>query len=211
MPFTLHPLTTPDIPTCISIYFTSFSTQSHSLACWPRNNPTVHTWWTQMFHDELHEKGAHWLKAVDKKTGEIAAYCKWVQVEEGKEIDVGLPEWPEGADARLCEETFGAWARKRGEIVGRRGHWYLEMLATHPKFQGKGAGSMLLQWGLQKADEKGVEAYLESSPEGLSLYRRFGFREVDHLDTWIENEWVNGEWYREVFMLRAAKGEEVAG
>lgn len=78
------------------------------------------------------------------------------------------------------------------------------MIATTPEFQGQGGGSALIRWGLERADAEGSDAYLESSPDALSLYRKFGFEEVNHLDTWMENERVSGQWYREVFMLRPA-------
>lgn len=55
----------------------------------------------------------------------------------------------------------------------------LEILVTHPDFQGRGAGSSLLGWGVERADKHGVVMALESTPAGLSLYRRFGFEEVE--------------------------------
>lgn len=80
------------------------------------------------------------------------------------------------------------------------------MLATAPKFQGQGIGSALIKWGLDRADAEGVEAYLEASPQALRLYEKLGFREAGRLDTWIENERVKGQWYRNVYMLRPAQG-----
>lgn len=80
------------------------------------------------------------------------------------------------------------------------------MLATDPKYQGKGSGSRILRWGVEKADSEHLEAYLEASPEGLPVYEHFGFREASRLDTWIENERVSpGVWYCNYFMLRPAK------
>lgn len=55
----------------------------------------------------------------------------------------------------------------------------LDILVTHPNFAGRGAGSKLLGWGVEQADKNGVTLALESTPAGLSLYKRFGFREVD--------------------------------
>jgi GNAT superfamily N-acetyltransferase len=78
----------------------------------------------------------------------------------------------------------------------------LEIVATDPTYQGKGAGSQLMRWGLKQADEKHVEAFLEASPDAVPLYERLGFREVDRTDTFIENERVGGVWYRNLFMIR---------
>lgn len=62
-----------------------------------------------------------------------------------------------------------------------------------------------MRWGLTQADEQGVEAYLEASPDAVPLYERLGFREAGQTDTFIENERVSGVWYRNLFMLRPAK------
>jgi len=201
--FTLVTLQPSDVPVCVSIYFASFQ-NAHSLACWPRI-PSVRKWWENMFLDELSEPFSHWRKAVSNETGEIAGFMKWQEPKPGQEPDENLPEWPEGADKSLCDETFGAWAKGHKRIMGNRGHWYLEIVATHPKFQGQGAGKLMLAYGCDKADEQGLESYLEASPEAVSLYEKYAFKEVDRLDTWIENERVKGSWYRNLFMVRDAQ------
>ncbi|KAK4501097.1 hypothetical protein PRZ48_006903 [Zasmidium cellare] len=198
--FTLQPLQEPDIPRCVTIYFTSFQ-NAHSHGCWPRS-PAVRAWWETMLRDELHEPGANWLTAKDVSTGEIAGFCKWVEPAPGKEPDETLPRWPEGADEKLCNETFGAWARRKTELMGRRGFWYLEIIATDPAYQGKGAGSSMLRWGTQRADEQNVESYLEASPDAVALYKKFKFEEADKIDTFIDNERVKATWYRNLFMIR---------
>jgi GNAT superfamily N-acetyltransferase len=50
------------------------------------------------------------------------------------------------------------------------------MLFTHPKHHRRGAGAMLLKWGIDQADKLELECYLESSVEGRALYERFGFK-----------------------------------
>lgn len=78
----------------------------------------------------------------------------------------------------------------------------LEMLATSPAFQGKGAGTQMMQWGLAQADVQGMEAYLEASPDSVRLYEKHGFREAQRLDTLIDNERVKSTWYRNLYMIR---------
>lgn len=55
----------------------------------------------------------------------------------------------------------------------------LHMLHTDPKQEGRGAGSALLKWGTQKADELGLPAYLESSPNAHDFYKKYGFEDVE--------------------------------
>lgn len=56
-------------------------------------------------------------------------------------------------------------------------HWYLAVLGTDPAAQGRGSGGALLRAMLDRCDEDGVGAYLESSKESnIAYYARFGFR-----------------------------------
>ena len=49
------------------------------------------------------------------------------------------------------------------EIMTSRPYLKLNTLATHPEHERKGAGSMLVKWGVDVADKLGVEAFLMSS------------------------------------------------
>jgi ribosomal protein S18 acetylase RimI-like enzyme len=56
-------------------------------------------------------------------------------------------------------------------------HWYLAVLGTDPSAQGQGLGSAVLAPVLERCDEDGVGAYLESSKErNIDFYARHGFR-----------------------------------
>ena len=46
----------------------------------------------------------------------------------------------------------------------------------------------MVAWGVQKADELGLPAYTEGSREGLGLYLKHGFKEVDRVTVDLE-EW----------------------
>jgi hypothetical protein len=127
MSFTLHSLQPSDVPNAVSIYFAAFQ-NAHSLGCWPRT-ANIRAWWENMIRTELDEDGAHWLKAVDPSTGDMIAFVKWVEPKPGVEPDTSLPSWPEDADEKLCNETFGEWARRKKELMGRRGHWCKYWLA----------------------------------------------------------------------------------
>lgn len=67
----------------------------------------------------------------------------------------------------------------------------------------------MMQWGLEQADAQCREAFLEASPDVVSLYERAGFREAGRVDTFIDNERVKGVWYRNIFMIRSANREKV--
>ena len=59
-------------------------------------------------------------------------------------------------------------------------HWYLETLATDPRFQGRGVGRALLAPILQRCDDEGYPVYLETQKESnLAYYARSGFAVTD--------------------------------
>jgi len=55
---------------------------------------------------------------------------------------------------------------------------YLEMLICHPDFQNRGAGTMLSQWGLDKAKAENLNMTLFASEKGRRLYTKLGFKTV---------------------------------
>jgi GNAT superfamily N-acetyltransferase len=62
-------------------------------------------------------------------------------------------------------------------------HWYLMLLGTDPLVQGKGAGGLLLQPALERADAEGLPCYLETQKErNLSFYARYGFEQQEKLE-----------------------------
>lgn len=85
-----------------------------------------------------------------------------------------------------------------------RKHYYLEIIATRPEWQGKGAAGMLIRWGLERADQQGVECYLEASPVGKKVYEHFGFEEAGRLVVPVEGK----EDFVECFMVRPARRRE---
>lgn len=55
-------------------------------------------------------------------------------------------------------------------------HWYLAILGADPARRGQGIGGALMEPMVQRCDEEGMPAYLESSKEqNLAFYHRHGF------------------------------------
>lgn len=55
----------------------------------------------------------------------------------------------------------------------------LNMCFVHPDHRRRGAASLLVEWGTKKADEMGVEAFIESTDDGKPLYERYGFANMN--------------------------------
>ncbi|HVV38643.1 MAG TPA: GNAT family N-acetyltransferase [Acidimicrobiales bacterium] len=61
-------------------------------------------------------------------------------------------------------------------------HYYLAVLGTEQAAQGKGVGTSVLAPVLEKCDEQGIGAYLESSKEkNIPFYNRHGFEVMREL------------------------------
>jgi ribosomal protein S18 acetylase RimI-like enzyme len=59
----------------------------------------------------------------------------------------------------------------------REPHWYLPMIGVDPPHQGRGYGSALLSYALERCDREQCLAYLESTnPRNIPLYQRHGFK-----------------------------------
>lgn len=71
--------------------------------------------------------------------------------------------------------------------------WHLAMLATAPEHRGHGLARRLLERQLERCDEDGTAAWLETTePVNPPIYERFGFRTVTHVEdaAWLPGYWV---------------------
>ncbi|HEX3510004.1 MAG TPA: GNAT family N-acetyltransferase [Solirubrobacteraceae bacterium] len=76
----------------------------------------------------------------------------------------------------------GGWLALEQKHPHDTPHYYLAVLGTDPARQGQGLGSRLLAPVLQRCDEDGVGAFLESSKErNIAFYSRHGFRVVEEV------------------------------
>jgi GNAT superfamily N-acetyltransferase len=64
----------------------------------------------------------------------------------------------------------------------------LNMFATHPEHQGRGASKALLDWGLKKADDEGLVTYLNATDIGRRIYEKRGFEVVKMIE-WDRVPW----------------------
>lgn len=65
-------------------------------------------------------------------------------------------------------------------VVGA-GKKVLHMVATLPSYRCRGAGSLLVSHELEVVDKAKMQSYLDTSPLGLNLYLKYGWRRVDEI------------------------------
>ncbi|KKY22237.1 putative gnat family [Diplodia seriata] len=213
----------------VDIYFAAFSRNAFGSAVFP-DAPAVRQWWIDTLSRELqHQKGVAMYNLVEYADGtdtpvfaneqkhkNIVAFAKWLRpMEEGPDsteaaIEIQTEEpLPAGCDQELFTRYFAELNRRHKACMGTRAHWYLELLATHPSHQRRGAASALVNHVLGSDDygnpanvNANYDAYLEASPEGLSTYRRLGFEKRDGFNVEIE-----GKPYETLMMVRPAAGK----
>lgn len=126
------------------------------------------------------------IKAVDKKTGTIAAWASWTtptdaQIRDRDEKVVtkkgstekgkakGEFDFPPGLPMYVQNDT-DRWLEKW--TAGRR-HIICMALFTDPSFQQRqGMGSALVKYGNQLADTAGLPIFLQGSPYGYPTYAK---------------------------------------
>ncbi|KAK3328184.1 acyl-CoA N-acyltransferase [Cercophora scortea] len=216
MQLQLRPATLSDIPDIVTIGLSAFRTNPMHARIFPRDLPASDAFWTSTLTDEFENNpNTHFLIVEDispstTTTSEdqkptFVGFAKWNLVPANYVYPTPPKSeiWP--ADPALAEHFFGILFERHEALMGPRRHWYLELIGTREEYHGLGAGAMMVGWGTARADEEGVEAYLDSTPAGRRLYEKFGFEGV-------EMRWFLGgeeeEEYGECFMIRGARGRE---
>ncbi|KAK3068668.1 hypothetical protein LTR53_013582 [Teratosphaeriaceae sp. CCFEE 6253] len=121
------------------------------------------------------------LKVTENGSDVIVAMGRWIAPRaEDSETQPGTNpgrwgDFPRYCNMQLASALFGSFARKRQEMMGSRKHYYMELLVTAEGNKGRGAGTMILQYGCSLADQEKVECYIDSSPAGKPLYEKFGW------------------------------------
>jgi GNAT superfamily N-acetyltransferase len=159
--------------------------------------------WAFIFGEEYERLAAHFAAALFDVR--VASRNVWVTDDLAA---VAMWDSPDKGDA-AAEHAEGVWARYRA-IAGEAAlvrlkiyneavagaspaepHWYLGVLATHPRRRREGLASSVLAPVLDEADREGLACCLETSTaENRRFYERRGFTEATDVvlpggpDTW---------------------------
>jgi len=206
MPFKLSEVTPTDFPELISCEWISYETPSQTffrLFCpiigdspTAREESLKESTTRQL---EWHESDptSYWHKVVDIDTGEIIAAALWkicptnpFEHEDDHSEAYWFPEGGQRDFVTKCLELFDA-PRKR---MGSRPQVYLNIIYTHPDYRRQGAADMIMEWGIKKAAEMGVEMWLDATIYGIPLYEKHGFVVVNENNFVPVEEGRDGEW-----------------
>ncbi|KAL2009025.1 hypothetical protein VTN00DRAFT_7219 [Thermoascus crustaceus] len=144
------------------------------------------------------ESGAFVVKVAempideDRSTMKVVAYSVWQMPGDfaGKSLPKDNFERRDANPARMKAFRDSTTRAKKELFNSRFGDRQLNlvMLATLPEYQRRGAGTMLLQWGIDKADAEGLAITLFAGPSAQHLYSRSGFEVVGNVHTQVEGE-----------------------
>ncbi|KAJ5649716.1 uncharacterized protein N7484_003439 [Penicillium longicatenatum] len=147
-------------------------------------------------------------KVIDVRSGEIVGYGRWLLPPHLARNDV----WQEAqvaevtSDERAVFEKLAQAYTKNGRPIGlksgaemnyrsapleaadervtRDGPFLtLDYLTTTPSYWRRGVGTMLVESGLQIADQYKLKTYVMSEPAALKLYLNLGFKLVETVST----------------------------
>ncbi|KAH8428432.1 GNAT family N-acetyltransferase [Aspergillus melleus] len=185
--------TEPDAPTLAALNIACFQHHSYWKNVFPNIDPqSAFPLKYARALEKLTAPDTHILSAVDgAQNNQVVGWARWtfpgdvngtvdVSEEARGTIEASRGVLPEGANGRIYELFFETLKDKRGVWLGE-GDLMLDFLATHPSSQGKGIGTKLLQWGMERADERDARIYLEATMDGYPLYVKHGWREVEKL------------------------------
>ncbi|MCJ1246386.1 hypothetical protein MMC30_003593 [Trapelia coarctata] len=127
---------------------------------------------------------SYWQKVVDVETrkiigGALWKICKTNPFEQEQHSEA---YWiPTGGQRDFVNKALEQFEAPRAKM-GQRPQVYLNIIFTHPAYRRKGAGDLMMDWGIQKAEEMGVEMWLDATVYGVPLYKKHGFAVVNESD-----------------------------
>ncbi|PQE26549.1 hypothetical protein CJF30_00001284 [Rutstroemia sp. NJR-2017a BBW] len=142
---------------------------------------------------------SHWIKVVDTETGKLIGAANWMTHESSPYTEPRPPTvavwWPEG-DGRDYASNYMQQVEAHKPRYYDRPHVYLNISFTIPEWRRRGAGKLMMEWGVKKADEMNVPSFVEASESGTLLYEKFGFMTFGKIDVNTEKENASAEWKR---------------
>ncbi|KAF3020623.1 hypothetical protein E8E14_011680 [Neopestalotiopsis sp. 37M] len=128
-----------------------------------------------------YDPSSRWHKVVDAETGRIAGGAAWNVFETNpfaEPHDMEVSWFPNDSSRRYAEQAIESHGRPR-YIAGQRPHLYLFNVFVHPDYRRRGIGQQVMDWGVKKADEMGLDFFLDATAMGRPLYEKNGFIYVE--------------------------------
>ncbi|KAB8068353.1 hypothetical protein BDV29DRAFT_71297 [Aspergillus leporis] len=135
---------------------------------------------------------SQWTKVIDSDTDVIVGGAQWifitepsVFVEHDDSVSSLAARHPEGGARIFATQAFKvlveAEAKNRIKQSEECPYRYASLgtCFTIPAYRHNGVGDLLMQSGLKRVDERGMDAWIEAAPSAVPFYKRHGFVQKD--------------------------------
>ncbi|KAM0799118.1 acyl-CoA N-acyltransferase [Usnea florida] len=208
MPLSLDFCDDADIARVTEILFDAFGTRNHYInTLYPHhdtpNGRAGHC--ERLLSLKLNDATSRWLKVTDTSTGKIIGQAMWqVYVEKPPETPLTEDFWGNDEEKEYGQDLYRAYRVPRRRLIRAATGpvLCLAMLSVDPDHQHRGAGTMMVNWGLELADKIGAEATVEATLEGRHLYEQRGFVMQEYFTLVVSERWANRPKVRLFFMHR---------
>ncbi|MCJ1433985.1 hypothetical protein MMC27_003350 [Xylographa pallens] len=204
MPIELCPIRKSDAPVLAELLYAAY--KDDIIAHLMYNNtvtPTMKAWAIQMTEKDWGQgPGERRIGVRDIETGELIAASHWYFFPQREGDDwKKLPEfeWAEGHNKEACSNLINVQNTKRNEIMGSKPYTFLASCSTFPAHQRRGAGALMVQWGIEQSRALNLPIFLTASLKGRGLYEKFNFEVIDYC--WIDVSSVTTEKRANAVML----------
>ncbi|KAH1567043.1 hypothetical protein KXV68_007508 [Aspergillus fumigatus] len=175
MVFALDTATEADAPRIADIHMAAFHTNGMLLAQFP--TPAVRKGlWTSLVDKVVKEiRDPQWEVLVAREADDrVVSFAKWcLPLSESTVYEEEPWVWPEGTNMAILNG--------------------LSFIATDPSYALRGAGSLLVNWGIERSKEENIPIALESTLDAVPFYQRLGFQTEARISMPLEGIGKDGE------------------
>ncbi|KAL6712230.1 hypothetical protein ACN47E_000107 [Coniothyrium glycines] len=187
MGFAVLPALVPDIEAVYDVYFSAFQDNAVTRAFFPsasaeqlvdsksefRKTHASHV--LQYWHTSTTQ---YTIKCVDTETGAVVGMALWDCYITASDWKKGEITWLEGKERERAEALVQPLWSAREKLWLNEKYLYCHVIAVDPKFQRRGIGELLFNYGTNIAHQAQLPIYIESSAEAVRLYEKMGCKKL---------------------------------
>ena len=175
----------------VDVFFSAFQDSELNARCFPASAPESPAYFDAWIRRNLASPAEHMLLVEQHQqsssSGEtpgtsVVGWARWARrprpETQPEPVVFGADMFPPTGNGALAARFFQANHDSTHRTAGHLDHWFLSTLVVDRGWQRRGVGTMLLRWGVDRADEERWAAYLNSTEDAKALYERFGFRSM---------------------------------
>jgi GNAT superfamily N-acetyltransferase len=196
------------LPSLTTIFPRSFHPTNPFMKQALPDTPSIRTWWSRVFTEEITSPHCHTLIAVDPTRQEeeeeavLGILCQRLMQPADPPTSAGLwtqtPFTP-SHDATLLQPAIDVQIRGRAAAFAAAvPHILIELFGVDHAYTGRGVGRRLLERACGIADAEGLDVFVEANAVAAVVYAKWGFEDLGAVDV----PGLDGGVYAEHCMVR---------